>query len=427
MMKSLQYLFLIFIAQQAIGQDYQEISTGSGYSQQAYISLSQNTQTQVSNTAWDIEFDISSQQTAGVFMNESGGLVNGQAAPRLMVYDAKVTAFDNIPVIDTFLNYELLNLELSWKNDGAFNVSRSKTNPFDFGWGVYNPAKFQVDGTKVFVIAKRNGSYIKFMINKLDAVGYTFTYANLDGSNSKTITLKKADYAGKSLVHFSFDKNDFVSVFPAYPVDLIYQRYVTQLYDPASSSYINYTLTGILNGPDVKAAKIFTTDQAGAKFVQYKDSLKTELDIIGHDWKYFGGASWEVPMDRVYFVKTANGEVYKIYFIGFEGSSTGTAVFAKELIVATATNEFDVNASKLSVYPNPTVQNFEILLDNSIDENVDIQLYTADNQFVWKHNYQIPSGLNVIREQVGDMPSGVYFLKLTIGNNVVTKKLSVVK
>ena len=428
MNKTLQYVaFLLLLSQNIFGQDYQEISTANGYNQQAYVSLSQNTQTQVANTAWDIAFDISSQQTAGVFMNESGGLINGQSAPRLMVYDAKVAAFDKVPVIDTFLKYELLNLELSWKNDGAFNLSRSKANPFDFGWGVYNPAAFQVDGSKVFAIAKRNGSYIKFMINKLDAVGYTFTYANLDGTNSKTVTLKKADYAGKPLVHFSFDKNDFVTVFPSYPVDFIYQRYVTQLFDVASNSFINYTLTGILNGPNVKAAKIFTADQAGAKFETYKDSLKTELDVIGHDWKAFGGASWTVPTDRVYFIKTADNSVYKIFFIDFEGSSTGTAVLQKEKVVTTAIDETDLNSAKLGVCPNPTAQDFDVTIDNAKNEKVALQLMTINNQAIWKHQYDLPTGLNVIHENVGDLSNGIYILQINIGNKIVSKKLSVIK
>ncbi len=426
MKKFTQILFWVVVASSSLSaQIYQEISTGAGYSKQAYINLSTDDQVLIDNASWDIAFDISSQQTAGVFMNESAGLIQGQSAPRLKVYDAKVGAFGNTPVLDTFTKYELLNKELSWKNDGAFNVLRNASNPFDFGWGSYNPAQQSVQGTKVFVIEKRNGTYLKFMITLLTAEGYTFTYANLDGSNPVTKSFKKADYAGKPLVYYSFDTEKFVPVYPNFRLDLIYQRYVTQLFDVSTNSYITYTLTGILNGPGVKAAKIITLDQEGAKYSTYKDSLKTELDVIGHDWKYFSGTGWEVPQDRVYFVKTADNKVYKFFFIDFEGSSTGTAVLQKELINTTAVSDDLGGIQTIAVYPNPASNQFNLILDSKQSSEVSLTISALNGQQISSRNFEIPAGFNAITQSTEDLPNGIYLVKAQVGTHTFTQKLVV--
>ncbi len=426
MRKFIQILTFSFLSVATLSaQIYQEISTGAGYNQQAYINLSTDQQTLVDNASWDIAFDISSQQTAGVFMNESAGLIQGQSAPRLMVYDAKVSSFSNTPIVDTFTKYELLNKELSWKNDGAFNVLRSASNPFDFGWGTYNPAQQSVQGTKVFVIEKRNGTYLKFMITLLTGEGYTFTYANLDGSNTVTKSFKKADYAGKPLVYYSFDSEKFIPAYPNYRLDLIYQRYVTQLFDVSTNTYINYTLTGILNGPGVKAARIMTLDQEGAKYATYKDSLKTELDVIGHDWKFFSGTGWEVPADRVYFVKTSDGKVFKFFFIDFEGSSTGTAVLQKEVINTTAVSDDLGGLQSIAVYPNPANHQFNLILDSKQNSDVALTISSLNGQQIWSRNFETPAGFNAVSQSTEELPNGIYLLKAQVGTYTFTQKLVV--
>lgn len=64
-------------------------------------------------------------------------------------------------------------------------------------------------------------------------------------------------------------------------------------------------------------------------FEGYEDFLSIDFDIIGYDWKNFdlGIFFWVLFVDCVYFVKAVNGEVWKFFFVDFEGLSIGNIVF----------------------------------------------------------------------------------------------------
>jgi hypothetical protein len=51
-------------------QEFQEISTGTGYNLQSYVNIGDGTSKQVANNAWDIAFSIDPQD-AGVFINRT--------------------------------------------------------------------------------------------------------------------------------------------------------------------------------------------------------------------------------------------------------------------------------------------------------------------------------------------------------------------
>ena len=62
----------------------------------------------------------------------------------------------------------------------------------------------------------------------------------------------------------------------------------------------------------------------------YKYLIKTEnllfqskINVIGADWKNFDQANnrWSLVDSTAYFIKTANGKIYKIIFTGFGGSA----------------------------------------------------------------------------------------------------------
>jgi hypothetical protein len=69
--------------------------------------------------------------------------------------------------------------------------------------------------------------------------------------------------------------------------DLFYGRYVASVYDPGLELDVPYNVTGILSGPGVQVAEADGVDPETVDYTDYQDSLRSELDIIGHDWKFF--------------------------------------------------------------------------------------------------------------------------------------------
>ncbi len=426
-MKKFILLSLTFIFVSSLfSQTIQEISTGAGYKKQSFVNLAAGTETQVNDNSWDIAFTVFGLQDAGIFINESSGSSMGQSLPGV---EAFWTLTDDFSVAldpaDLTVDFRLLNDEKSW-NYGAFNADRDPTSPFDYGWGKYNPATNSVSGTDVFAVKLRDGSFKKIEIQSLVGTTYKFRYANLDGSDEKTVSINKADHAGKLLAYFSFTTGTTANVEPATGFDLFYCRYITKLFDPGTMTEIDYNVTGILHNRNVTVAKAMNINPATVQYSSYKDSFQTKLDVIGHDWKAFSGVAWSVDDKRVYFVRTANQHVWKLHFIDFEGSTTGTGVFEKtDLGIISGTDDLPTGISGFDIFPNPATTEANILLNlkENAASDARLVLQNLEGKIVFERNIPVQNGLNGFVLPTADFPAGLYFLNLNLGNETVSRKI----
>lgn len=408
------------------GQESQSISTGQGYNQQSYINLAEGTEHKVANAAWDIAFTVAPQD-AGVFINESVGSTSG-ALP-IQAFFTISEDFSVVPELSSIEDFPLFNRESSWSY-GAINEYRDAGNPNDYGWGIYNPTTQEVNGLYVFVIKLRDGSYLKFQIQSLINGVYTFRYANLDGSGEVTKTISKADHAGKVLAYFSFASGETIDVEPSDGFDLLFCRYYDLI--PQGADSVQYLVTGILSGAGVQVAEASNVDPATVQFQDYADSLSSNLDIIGHDWKYFdlNAFEWILPSDLVYFVKTRDDRVWKLRFMEFQGSSTGTAVFEKtDLGVISAVNDPLSPLSEFLVYPNPASTEVNVLytLRHNLTSDVKLQLLDASGRFVDQFTTQAGTGINVFSIQRDDLLSGIYFIRILVGDQSFTGSMNITR
>lgn len=400
-------------------QTIQEISTGAGYSKQSYVSLSGNTETQVDNTAWDIAFTVAGQQDAGIFLNESAG--STQTAIEL--YDALTSDFSATPDPAALTASRLYNDEASW-DYGAFNSPRILINPFDFGWGTYSTSTHQITGDRVFVIKLRSGDYLKFKVESLAGATYTFRYANLDGTNEQTKTILKTDFAGDGLAYFNFSSGNTVDIEPAAGFDLLFCRYITPLFDVANNIYIPYAVTGILSAPGVSVARADGVVPATVQYSDWQDSLSTALTTIGYDWKAFSNGVWTIDSDLVYFVLTADNHLFKIHFIDFEGSSTGTAVMEKtDLGILSTVTAPNANLTALGLQPNPAQGSTNLILNLNTAEEVNYTILDALGRVATSGMRQGQAGLNSLTLDVSNLQMGVYYCQVQVGQTTITRKL----
>jgi len=402
-------------AQLLLAQNFQQISTGAGYQRQSYINLGAGTEKQVLNTAWDIAFTVYGQQDGGIFVNESAGTSMGQPQAAVELYDAQTNDFSAQPNPDALQNFRLFNRERNWFY-GAFNERRDTTKQTDYGWGSYNFMTNQVVGNAVYVIKLRNGQFRKIKIESLSGTTYTFRYANLDGSNEQLKTINKADHPGKVLAYFSFATGNTVDVEPATgSFDLLYCRYTTPQFDSINNVMLQYMVTGILSGRGVQVAKAVGVNPQTVKFDDYRNSLRSELDVIGHDWKTFTGTGWVVPSDRVYFVKTAANRVWKIHFIDFEGSATGTATFEKaDLGLVSAVEAPQALGLQVLTYPNPVREQLTAALEvpSALAREAQLEVIDLQGRAISSQRVLLTEGFQVIELPTSHWGSGLYALRL---------------
>jgi len=415
-------LATVFFFTLANTQSFQKISTGAGYNKQSFVRMGEHNEKQVSNDAWDLAFTAFGFQDAGIFINESSGSSMGQNLPLTELYYALTDDFNAVIDLEAIKDQKYLNSEVSW-NFGAFNEVRDTLNPFDFGWGEYQPSTNRVIGDKVYVLKLRNGEFRKIKIENLTGTTYTIRHAKLDGSNEITKTLNKlTDNFGQKLIFYNFSTNSSVDILPAGGFDLMYCRYISIAKDPNGTIVQQYNVTGVLTGPGVKTAEVNGVNPATVKFDDYKDKLSTVTDIIGYDWKTLVGTSWSIDLNKVFFVKTADNKVWKIHFIDFEGSATGNAVFEKTDLGTSNIN--DLAGIQMGIFPNPVGDELYISLDNNqgLNENIKITVTDLNGKIIHTENTFVQKDLNVISLSSASWHTGMYSVQISNSKNQIYAK-----
>ena len=422
-MKNLSFtlLFLIIFASHSFAQEYVQASLGANYSEQSFFRFSDLSADNLANESWDIAFNMYSSFSTGIQLNEAVSSSHTGDAPYLELYLAPVDAFQD--VIDlAAITDTLLNDEKSW-DFGAVNTPVDPDNALDFGWGLYNPADHSVMGNRVYVIKLWDNTYRKFEISSLIGGVYTFKYANLDGSGEQTVTITPAEMGGSPLALFSFDTGAVI----ASPTDwdFLFTRYSDPI-DAGGGEMINYTVAGVLTAPGVEVAVASSINPYDINAEDYADAYSTEANVINYQWKSFNLAqlSWVLDDSLAYFVKTVDENLWKVIFVDFEGSSTGTTTMEVEHLGSVSTQNPVSNISTLGLFPNPVQDQFVLSLELKEQVNqLDIFITDSNGKVVWNTKTGANAGLNIFEFNQINFPAGLYILNVQQANGIVSTKM----
>jgi len=364
-----------------------EVSYDVNYTQQVYYNLTTDAKTPIKNNEWDIAISTN-QRDVAIHLNEAAG-TQEQA---LELYFSPTVDFADV-IDPATLTLQLYNPDISW-SAGAFNSIAQPGNPFDFGWGTYDPA----------------------------------TLADLDGANEQVYTFDMTAYTDRRMVFYSFETEKVVDISTDF--DLVFSRY----YSPASDgtgTILDYSVSGVLSGFGVEVAQANDVAPSTVEFAPFQDSLTTDINAIGFDWKEINLTTfaWNIDPHRAYFIKKANNDVWKFVFIDFEGSSTGNLVFEKTLMGNIGASNLEDATSAFSgfnVFPNPVQTEATIAFSLKNSGNINLTLTSVLGQQVWNHRSQATEGFNVVTMPDLNIARGTYFLNLQADNGeVISKKISV--
>lgn len=375
-----------------------------GYTDAVFLRLAQNQQQNLRHTDWDIAFQVNTPQGLGIFINEG----QSSSSNRIRLYEIPNQSF-GAALTAADLGDERSNPELDW-GTGAFNTGSSPSNPFDLGWGLYNPVSHAVTGHRLYALELRDGSYLQLQIDSLVSGVYYFRYANLDGTNSKQAQIAKSDFPGKTLAYFSFASEQSINAEPA-DWDLLFTRYETTL-DNNGVPY-PYPVLGVLQNSGVEVAVADNIDPNTVDVQDYQNDFRDDsLAIIGYDWKnYDFQAGWTVDLDRVYFVRSAENQLWKLRFIDFQGSSSGVTTFVRKDL-GTLSSVEEAGRLHFQVYPNPVQEQIDIVFELETAEDLHLQLIDLQGRVLLEQQRPSQAGLNAWTLQRGDWPAGLYILRL---------------
>ncbi len=292
------------------------VTLGANYANEVYYSLASGVVQVSPRATWDIAFRTM-KRSSSVIINDGAGVV-------LYSYPYSDTSgWAN--VIDTSVVSGLrpmYNDPDNWEN-GAFS-RYAKGHP-DYGWGIYNDVTHNLAGDSIFIIKLRDKTFRKlWIVKKLSAQStYVFRYAHLDGSDERTVTEVLSGLAGTDFSGYSLLTNERVAFEPAKTTwDLLFTKYMSVQQDGSP-----YLVTGVLSNDSVKSKRFRPVALTYSDYTPGTwDSTRSS---VGWDWKKFDMNTYTYKMvdSTVYFVKQVKGDVYKLYFTGFSGTSTGVVRF----------------------------------------------------------------------------------------------------
>lgn len=387
------------------------LSMGANYSNQVFYKLSTDTQTSVAANSWDIAMLRTGAFDIGLRVNQGAGID---------VFEASNNPADwnSIDITNEGSWATLYNSETSWYS-GALDQGSAY-----YGWGEYNPANHHVSGTIIFVFKYTDGTYIKF-INEDFYGGYTFKYSiwNADTSTweaDQTATVPNGT-SDVSYNYFSLLNNQSVTVAPAdSDWDIKFTKYPLDYYGDGT---VYYPVTGVLHNDLVEVAE---NNEPGGMPVNPSLTFSSDINVIGSDWKSFGGTGYTVDSDKAFYVKYTDDTVYRLYFTTFEGSSTGNITFNYENVTESLDMEEVTQNISFGVYPNPSLdKKINLIYDiDRLSANVnEVSIYSTTGQKVFESSLKKNLGFYNQVLDLNNLSAGIYMLQFTSGDYSITKKI----
>lgn len=378
-----------------------------GGAMEVYYDFETQNKVEVDRATWDIGL-TTDMRGASIIINENAGV-------ELYLYSTDTADWSTIDTAG-FDFENIYNSESTW-NAGAF-ANQGTTHP-DYGWGLYDMNKHDINGNRLFILKTKDGDYLKVVIDQMSPMGvYKFRTANLDGSNLEEYQYAKnsPETAGKNFALVDLDGGDFVFDNPAAKEwDILFTKYVTTVMQGPVT--MDLAVSGVKINTGCEVAERTGVDVSSDDTTSL--SWNTNITEIGYDWKTFNRATfvYDITPDQSYFVRTKNGAVYKIWFTDYTAGS-GNYFFNTKQIKEGTLSTAKVTSLNTTVYPNPTKDVLNI--SNKENEALSITLMNAQGAVVYISNV---NANDVQTISTAELAKGIYFLQLSTANATSTKRV----
>ena len=400
------------------------ILMGAGYAKEIYYSMSNGNKGAVDRKQWDIAFRCS-RMSASILTNDgANNNVLGLSGVELYTYPkSDSSGWASVDTSGLFSWKKMVNSTTDWET-GAFD--QNQLGHPDYGWGKYNTATHDVIGDSLFIIKLRDGSFRKLFIKRKFSSLNTveFRYANLDGSNDNTVTLDCTPYASKNFVGYSLTTNQVVDFEPVASAqwDILFTRYMYTYPDG-----VMYPVVGVLNNYKTKVNRF---EHVAPDYRIFDlESMDSTRSPIGWEWKYLDeNFKYHVQDSLVHFVQDRGGNIYRLVFKEFAGSSSGRIVLEKEMISATGIGENGKPEFNAAIYPNPVSDRMNVVINPGNGNSAVIAIHDISGRTVYTREYELSSNnLSTLEIPVTEFPAGVYIVKIQVKDVIVSRKVIVKK
>lgn len=391
------------------------VVTGPGYNTNKWYSLSNGETASAPASDWDVSISTSTSMSGSligsIWFNHKKGTL----------YTIPGAAFSTFSAPDTtgmVANGPLYNSDSTWSK-GAFNDAPS-ANQFDFIWGTYNMTTHMLSASRIYVIKYTTGEYYKVGFS-MDPINKTYTvhYGELN-STPTDLVVNLNDYATKNFVYMDVKAGTLIDREPAKTNwDFYFSQYMGSL-----SPTMKYTVAGVLHNDGVEVAQLNNIGDIAAHNDHANAAYSSVISTIGYDWKNAGMNGVTIEDSMFFYVKSIEGEIWKVIFTGFvSGSANGNSayIFSKEKVSTLSVDGIE-NDAFVAIYPNPANEQVQVVVDAKA--NTTVQVYNLMGALVYTQDVN-QSGLQNVVVSTAELANGVYQVLCTSNGKTTAQKLIV--
>ncbi len=412
------------VMSQKAGPVTDTVYMGTGYAKEIYYSMATGNKGAVDRKQWDIAFRAS-RLSASILTND-GANNNPIGLSGVELYTYPKSDSSGWAAVDTsglFGWKKMVNSTSDWEV-GAFD--QNQLGHPDYGWGKYNTATHDVIGDSLYIIKLRDGSLRKLFIRrKFSSLNMIeFRYANIDGTNDNTVTVDCNPYATKNFVGYSITTNQVVDFEPVVSSDwdILFTRYMYTYPDG-----VQYPVVGVLSNYETKVNRF---ENVAPDFRIFDlESMDSTRSPIGWEWKALdANFIFHVQDSLVHFIQDKGGNIHRLVFKEFVGSSSGRIVLEKEMISATGIGETGKELFNAAIYPNPVSEVMNVVINPENGSSAVISVLDMSGRTVFSRKYEVQSKtLSTLQIPVIDFPAGAYVVQMQVGSNSISRKVIIKK
>ena len=392
MRKSTFLLLLLLLSIQNRAQQLVEFSLGSGYQYDIYYSLTEGITAFPERDNWEIAF--ATGDNPNIRINSGTGVTLFQVSDNFDDWDAIQSLPSNA--------VQLRNSYTDW-DTGAFLRNS--------GWGSYNVDSQMVEGSKIYII--NYGSYSqKIRINSLLNGVFSFSVANLDGSNEQNISLDVSGFSNKQFLYYSLINDEVVDREPE-DWDIIFTKYEEDLNSNAENPLYYIVTGGLTNNNNIAQYDGFL--DVNPEFSSL--NLANDINTIGYDWKEYNGSYIIVPNRAYFLLNQEEDNLYKITFQSFAGGQTGNMSFLIEQLNYNPSS-LDESDITFNIYPNPNSGNFII---NYMGNDAKLEITDLNGRSL------IQKKGSFLTVDINNLNNGIYIATIITNDDIFAKQIVVKK
>jgi len=317
-------------------------------------------------------------------------------------------------------------------NIGAFNLGLDgfDSGTGDYGWGAYDMTSHGTLGTKLFVI-KTTAGFKQITIESMLGGIYTFKFANIDGTNPKTVEIDKKAFGNRMFVYYSLQAEKTHDREPdAANWDLVWGKYIGRTPAP-TGGFAWYSLTGMRQNVRPVSAGGSARITGGIRIaevdsVQFatvatptNEKFGGKINEIGDDWKTFVNATFSyVYKPSIYFAQKfdnkgiPSGDIYKLGFTSFSGGTRVSSTFSQEKVIVNSVEENPV-LTNFALYPSIANQGENINLIYSAKANdlaANFSIVNVLGETIAKYSFATNQDFKAVALPTQNMSTGIYWV-----------------